>query len=454
MYSKRRPNCGTNIGTLDSNHRKFVKKFKQQKKEIPKLEQKIKNLETELSLIENKHVDDYTIEDIERKSEIKQEIKKINSNIYDIENNVTEMEYYANIGETITKYYDLININELIPEHSTINFDGNKLIEKKEIEPDEEIDDLDRVNQMYKKDNNNTGKKLPKKRKRAKVREGPTIVDCLKSGSMELAEKKANKSEQSPEPAPLSPSPPTPENTRASLLHEFKLLIDPEYITDINHTATSYTCDECEIERVMIPHEGRFVCPECGECIFSLIETDMQNQKDSITGKPGYPYKRINHFNEWLAQFQAKENTEIPEKVYQMINKELKKMCFSDLENLSYQRVKKILKNLHLTQYYEHVPYIISKINGLPPPTIGQKMENRLRNMFLEIQEPFHKHCPPDRTNFLSYSYVLHKLCQLLELDDFTKCFQLLKSRDKLRQQDKTWEKICEDLLWEYYPSV
>jgi hypothetical protein len=452
MYSKRRPNSGTNIGTLDSNHRKFVKKFKQQKKEIPKLQHKIKTLENELKMIENKHVNDYTIEDIERKSEIKQEIKKINSTIHDVENNVTEMEYYANISETITKYYDLININELTSENLTNSNNNLENIKKKEVELDEELDDLDRVNQMYKKDNVNTGKKLPKKRKRIKIREGPTILDCLKSGSMESAEK-INKTQQT-ESVLLPPPPTAPDNTRASLLHEFKLLIDPEYITDINHTATSYTCDECEIERVMIPNEGRFVCPECGECIFALIETDMQNQKDSITGKPGYPYKRINHFNEWLAQFQAKENTEIPEKVYQMINKELKKMCFFDLENLSYQRVKKILKNLHLTQYYEHVPYIISKINGLPPPTIGQKMENRLRNMFLEIQEPFHKHCPPDRTNFLSYSYVLHKLCQLLELDDFTKCFQLLKSRDKLRQQDKTWEKICEDLMWEYYPSV
>jgi hypothetical protein len=29
-----------------------------------------------------------------------------------------------------------------------------------------------------------------------------------------------------------------------------------------------------------------------------------------------YAYKRINHFNEWLAQFQAKESTEIPAYVY------------------------------------------------------------------------------------------------------------------------------------------
>ena len=45
-------------------------------------------------------------------------------------------------------------------------------------------------------------------------------------------------------------------------------------------------------------------------------------------------------------------------------------------------------------------------------------------------------------------------MCQLLELDDFIKCFPLLKSRDKLRTPDQIWKQICEDLHWEFYPSI
>ena len=78
----------------------------------------------------------------------------------------------------------------------------------------------------------------------------------------------------------------------------------------------------------------------------------------------------------------------------------------------------------------------------------------KLRIMFKQIQIPFEKYCPKSRINFLSYSYVLHKFCELLELDDFIKCFPLLKSREKLIIQDKIWEKICFDLRWEYIPSV
>ena len=41
--------------------------------------------------------------------------------------------------------------------------------------------------------------------------------------------------------------------------------------------------------------------------------------------------------------------------------------------------------------------------------------------MFSKIQEPWGLYKPPGRKNFLSYSYVLHKFCQLLELDNLFK---------------------------------
>lgn len=116
--------------------------------------------------------------------------------------------------------------------------------------------------------------------------------------------------------------------------------------------------------------------------------------------------------------------------------------------------MKEILKKLSLTQYYEHTTHIISKITGIPPPTISREVEEQFRKMFKEIQIPFEKHIPKSRINFLSYSYVLHKFCELLELDEFISCFALLKSRDKLRQQDKIWEQICKELRWEFIPSI
>jgi atypical dual specificity phosphatase len=82
------------------------------------------------------------------------------------------------------------------------------------------------------------------------------------------------------------------------------------------------------------------------------------------------------------------------------------------------------------------------------------KLEEKLKNMFRDIQAPFARHLPDDRKNFLSYSYVLYKFCELLGEDDFLPCFPLLKSKEKLYQQDVIWKKICEELQWEYISTI
>jgi len=54
--------------------------------------------------------------------------------------------------------------------------------------------------------------------------------------------------------------------------------------------------------------EGIRVCKICGESETILIESDRPNYNDRIPDKPGYPYKRINHLNEWISKFQARRN--------------------------------------------------------------------------------------------------------------------------------------------------
>jgi hypothetical protein len=192
----------------------------------------------------------------------------------------------------------------------------------------------------------------------------------------------------------------------------------------------------------------------CGDAESLLIESDIPNYKDSIMEKPTYPYKRGNHLAEWLNQFQAKESAEIPNDVYQQIISELKKLRVTNLKEISVIEMKNILKKLKLQQYYEHIPHIISKISGKHPPTLTRETEDCIKQMFKDIQEPFAKFCPKERTNFLSYAYVLHKFFQLLKMDEFIAYFPLLKSRDKLRLQDKLWEQICDELNWDFFPSI
>ena len=213
-------------------------------------------------------------------------------------------------------------------------------------------------------------------------------------------------------------------------------------------------CDTCNIEKKLFLSEGKQICEKCGDETKIIIDSDKPSYKDPPREISYFAYKRINHFNEWLAQFQAKESTDIPKQVYDEILIELKKERIININKLTHKKLREILKKLKKNKYYEHIPHIINKLNGIPPPIMSREIEEELRRMFKEIQIPFHKHCPENRKNFLSYSYVLHKFVQLLELDQFTSCFVLLKSREKLHQQDQIWKNICYELKWEFIPSI
>ena len=217
---------------------------------------------------------------------------------------------------------------------------------------------------------------------------------------------------------------------------------------------TLHKCKLCDQKLDFKMNNSELFCSNCGYTQTILLCNDKISYKDVPREISYFAYKRINHFNEWLAQFQAKETTEIPKYIYTDVIDEFKKNINGDINKITYKQVREILKKLKYNKYYEHIPHIITVIGGNKAPTLLNQYEELLRNMFKEIQIPFMNNCPNERKNFLSYSYVLHKFCQLLELDDLLIHFPLLKSREKLQQQDKIWENICKDLKWQYIASV
>ena len=273
--------------------------------------------------------------------------------------------------------------------------------------------------------NNNTKKKEIKKKKNSK-----TVMDWL------------NKDDN------------YKENIRKNICDSYLSLTDPNFVKKIDNNEINSLCNKCNIEKIIHIAEGNMICTNCGEVSYIVIDSDKPSYKDPPKEISYFAYKRINHFNEWLAQFQAKETTDIPKELYDQILIEIKKERIDNMCELKQNKIRDILKKLKQNKYYEHIPHIINKINGLPPPIMSRETEEKLRRMFKEIQIPFQKFCPKDRKNFLSYSYVLHKFVQLLDLDEYLHCFLLLKSREKLHQQDIIWEKICHYLKWEFIPSV
>jgi len=215
-------------------------------------------------------------------------------------------------------------------------------------------------------------------------------------------------------------------------------------------------CTQCGAmySRVFDESASEEICKECGATEYILGDEVGFKEEQDLEKHIVYSYKRENHFNEWISQFQAKESTTVPEEVIAKLRTEFRKQKVKELSEITHEKVKALLKKLGYAKYYEHVPYIATIVSGITPPTMPQALEDKLRLMFHAIQAPFEKHKPANRKNFLSYSFVLYKMSELLGEDQYLPCFPLLKSREKLYVQDQIWKKICDELKWEFIPTV
>jgi len=229
--------------------------------------------------------------------------------------------------------------------------------------------------------------------------------------------------------------------------------IDESFFDINNYITQKDICQYCHNgELIPVEHEGILVCKNCGKNTKYLVENEKPSYKEPPKEVCFYAYKRINHFREILAQFQAKETTQIHEDVIEDIKQQIKKERIT-LKQITNKKMKEILKKLGYNKYYEHIPFIKDKL-GIKPPIMAPDLEETLCNLFIDIQGPYAKYCPDDRVNFLNYYYTVYKLCELLGQNEFLPYFALLKDREKMIEQDEIWKKICEELDWEFIPTI
>ena len=235
-------------------------------------------------------------------------------------------------------------------------------------------------------------------------------------------------------------------------VQKFFTNLDQTFININDYIYATDICQSCNKgEMIPVEHEGIMVCNVCAKQVTYLIENEKPSYKEPPKEACFYAYKRINHFKEILAQFQAKETTQIPEEVLENIKQQLNKERIS-LSKFTNSKAKEVLKKLGYNKYYEHIPFIKDKL-GIKPPIMTPELEETLCNLFMEIQGPYAKFCPDDRVNFLNYYYTVYKLCELLEKTEFLSYFPMLKDKEKRIEQDDIWKKICEELNWVFIPT-
>lgn len=426
----------SNVRTLDEIHKSHIKMFQEQQKQLPKKKKQLKKIRNKLSELTNKNNTMTTIEFNKKANVLKERIKKLENEISDSEGNPGLMEYLSKTSDILINYYDVTigtqyNSTQSIDysEHTRTNDEQSKQTEE-ELQLSEKLKILNKISRS-------------KRKIRKPIRKRKNLRHDIDSKSSILQFITENQHETQEE---------TKSINRAKLLDTYLTIVLPDYACDKSKRNNPHFCTKCGIEKTLFQSEGSYICQSCGEVEEILIESEVPNHKEIINEKTKYPYKKINHLKEKLNQFQSKESVEIPDSIYNIINSELKKKRINPLKSTP-NDIKKILKKRRLTDYYEHLQQIYCKVSLSKPISLTRNIEEKIECMFKDMQESFQKHCPQNRSNFLNYSYVLNKIFLILHMPIHASYFGLLKSSNKLYEQDVIWNKICNDMGWEFFSS-
>jgi hypothetical protein len=440
------------VFTLDAMHNNIIKKFELTNKDKEGFKILLQDLEAQSNLIMENIEIRKNIQSIDKDREymnslwtsniiIREKIIELKNNIKELDS-YNEVEYYKNTSYILFQYYDTVEKQSNISNtHASIS--NGVCISASEL--------LSRQPKIYKNDS---------KKKRSSV--SATTINVLDAlNNLNTENNSTSDSDKSGDTGignnvnAIDYSKSVKENAidKSSLVDKYMSIINKKYVRNVEEEDIEI-CKNCKNHMTCLQHDAIIICNLCGYQELLLVEQNRPILKQNTKDTSHFSYKRINHFREWCNQVQGKESTDIPDEIFEKILTEIKKEKIVDTKTITYNKMRDILKRLRINKYYEHINYIINRINGIPTPQFSQELEDKLCNMFRNIQAPFLKHCPKDRKNFLSYSYVLYKFFQILGLNEYLKYFPLLKSREKLYVQDQIWKKICLELNYEIIPSL
>lgn len=442
--------------TVDELHKNYMSKINDKRSSLPLKKSQLEDLQEELRICETLDFFDPIV--LKKKSQLKSKINELKLEISKIENNSEIMDYISTTGNILVMYYtegktqyntadDEENCDITETEQSrggikgtkTVNF--SEVLEKSKTESSENVKPvvIDRLQELQLKSQQLRKTKTPVKKRKPKYQEtSSNSIMRYFVGQERPPERSTNGTEKKP-------------NVNKALLQEkYLYLTDKGYACGKSKISKTVYCTNCNVEKYQ--GDGCYVCKECGETEHILIEHEATAAKDSGEKQQKYPYKKVNHLKEKLNQFQSKESSDVPDEVCKIVIRDLKKKRI-DPKKCVPPDVMSILKKHRFTGSYEHLQQIYCKISGANPISLSRETEEKIIHMFQSMQDSFHKHCPETRSNFLNYSYVLNKLFRILKMEAHSKFFSLLKSKDKLRDQDIIWSKVCKDMDWQFYSS-
>jgi len=181
------------------------------------------------------------------------------------------------------------------------------------------------------------------------------------------------------------------------------------------------------------------------EMLGTVFEDDQFYYQEGNRSKHG-TYDPSKHCKFWVERIQARENTEIPSEIIEIIKKYIKRDKIQNKKHITCTLIRKFLRQSHNSKYNEHVPLIRKLITGIIPPQLSE-YELQLINLYFDkVIFIFENIKPDNKTNCPYHPYFIYKIID-----------QIIKDENNINRKSQilscihlqSWETlICNDILW------
>ena len=182
-------------------------------------------------------------------------------------------------------------------------------------------------------------------------------------------------------------------------------------------------CEECNLERIMYPHLGFYVCPSCGVCSNDICvigyheSTVMHKMRKCI-------YKRDEYFQSKIEKFLCQEPLNITDSVIQLLEGELHNSdnilyCYSQVDSLTIPILEQLLKKNKFIRYKRDIYNLYFTLTKKSPPQLSIRECKKAEMYSKLINKLYKKHLPNNWKSFLSYNFILQKILLVLGKVDY-----------------------------------
>jgi len=220
-------------------------------------------------------------------------------------------------------------------------------------------------------------------------------------------------------------------------------------------------CNNCDNAKNFDNIDNIFICLECGSQQELLLHNSNHKDIDRINISVKYTYDRRTHFRDTVAQFQGRQNSNIPEKIYIDLENQLKlhNLLINNtdkikkFENITKEHIFIFLKDLGYSKHYENVNLIHYNLTGKVPDDISH-LEDKLLDDFDRLTDMYDKKYKNkkgfERKNFINTQFILFLLlnrhCHPCKKENFT----LLKTIDRREFHYDIMKDLFASLGWTF----